>query len=191
MEGSMEQIILILISLALGFWQGLKKRNKKQRKEIVVLENKLAELLDELRNVRRLERIKQYSNRNSQKVKKEKLETDLVSYITKENNNLTYALHYFSLLEFIFNVNDCTSIMDHYINSEELLKIVDDYKEQEIIENDKIDILVQYHDVKRFINSDLLFNDFKKFINTFSLDDYLVTNNEMMEIFKFVLLNFK
>lgn len=187
----MEQIILILISLALGFWQGLKKRNKKQRKEIVVLENKLAELLDELRNVRRLERIKQYSNRNNQKVKKEKLETDLVSYITKENNNLTYALHYFSLLEFIFNVNDCTSIMDHYINSEELLKIVDDYKEQEIIENDKIDILVQYHDVKRFINSDLLFNDFKKFINTFSLDDYLVTNNEMMEIFKFVLLNFK
>ena len=96
-------------------------------------------------------------------------------YITSSNQNYKYLLHTSTLLDFIFD-----------INSRELLAIVDDYIKQE-----PIDIIVTYKNTKKFVNCNILFDDFKSFLYDFNIDEYLVTNSEFLEVSKFILFDFE
>ncbi|WP_285944891.1 hypothetical protein [Thomasclavelia cocleata] len=182
----MEQLILLIISFCLGLWQGLKKRNKKNQKKINDLQSELALAKDKIQKLERINRIEQYSNNSTVKAKREKLETDLMTYITSSNQNYKYLLHTSTLLDFIFEINDSNDIIGHYINSRELLAIVDDYIKQE-----PIDIIVTYKNTKKFVNCNILFDDFKSFLYDFNIDEYLVTNSEFLEVSKFILFDFE
>lgn len=183
--GKMEQLMLLIISFCLGLWQGLKKRNKKNQKKLNDLQSELILANDELKKLKHINRVEQYSNSSTVKAKREKLETDLIAYITSSNQNYKYVLHTFTLLDFIFEINDSNDIIEHYINSRELFAISDDY-----IKHEPIDIVVTYGNTKKFVNSNILFDDFKSFLYAFNIDKYLVTNSEFLEISKFVLFDF-
>lgn len=109
-----------------------------------------------------------------------------MTYITSSNQNYKYLLHTSTLLDFIFEINDSNDIIGHYINSRELLAIVDDYIKQE-----PIDIIVTYKNTKKFVNYNILFDDFKSFLYDFNIDEYLVTNSEFLEVSKFILFDFE
>ncbi|MFR2768854.1 MAG: hypothetical protein ACLTAI_11435 [Thomasclavelia sp.] len=58
----MEEFILIIISLILGFWQGLRKRNKKNNIKTEEYKVKIATLEDEIKTLNRKLRLQQYNN---------------------------------------------------------------------------------------------------------------------------------
>ena len=72
----MQEFLLIVISMLLGFWQGLKKRNKKNNIKIKEYERKLLEKESEIERLKHRIRLEQYNNGT---LKKKNKDTTLLS----------------------------------------------------------------------------------------------------------------
>lgn len=98
----MEEFILIIISLILGFWQGLRKRNKKNNIKTEEYKVKIATLEDEIKALNRKLRLQQYNNGSLKKKNKERFETDLTSFITMSMDSYYLCASVYCLLNIVF-----------------------------------------------------------------------------------------
>jgi len=78
-------LITIIISLLLGYWQGIKKRRRKANKEIESLKEENKTLEKRIKDLQQRNTLEQYSSYHIRNGNKDKFLQDLVSYYTKGN----------------------------------------------------------------------------------------------------------
>lgn len=90
---------LIIISLVLGYLQGLKKKRKKLNTRILELENENAELSRQLESIKKRKRLNQYSSKAFVKGDSDKFEEELTEVITLTDGQKDLAIKSFVFLE--------------------------------------------------------------------------------------------
>lgn len=90
---------LIIISLVLGYLQGVKMKRKKLNIRIQELENENAELFRQLENIKKRKRLSQYSSKAFVKGDSDKFEEELTEVFTLTDEQKDLAIKSFVFLE--------------------------------------------------------------------------------------------
>ena len=192
----MQDTILIIVSFALGFWQGLKKRNKRHKNTIKEYETSIASLNNEIHKLQRRFRLEQYNNGSLKKKNKERFETDLTSFITTSSNNYILCANLYSILNMVFktNSNNDKSYMEQEFMYDKVQNDIEDYFEKSEYQGNNVDLIVEYKNGrKKLINPYTAYENYKSWIDQFNIDIYSITKKELLEIFHFILyeMNFE
>lgn len=186
----MQEFLLIIISLVLGFIQGLKKRNKKHNIKIKELEMQITTLNDELINTKRKIRLEQYNNGSLKKKNKDRFETDYTSFVTESLDNYILCANTYGILNMVFKTNSKTNqnYLEQEFVLEQIINDIENYLEESEYHDDNIDIIVEYQNgIKKFVDPYDAYNSFKEWIDKFNIDIYAISKGELLETMNFIL----
>lgn len=179
----MKELIIILISLGLGFVQGYKFRRKKHNKIIRGLESEIEVLTHKLEKKKRFEMLNQYSTRPYVKGKKEKFETRLVEFVTGNDRNKRIFLEVFGLISCIKSISDLETVNYYLLETE-----IDNIDDQFILENG---VIVTDGNKKYFVEIENCKNSFETLLeDEIPVNDYELTFLDLMETFDEIKQNF-
>ena len=165
----MEEFILIIISLILGFWQGLRKRNKKNNIKTEEYKVKIATL---------------------EKKNKERFEADLTSFITMSMDSYYLCASVYCLLNIVFRTNTKMdrTYYEQEFNVEQISIDIENYLDESELNETNVDLIVEYQKgIKKIINPYDAFACYKEWINSFNIDIYSISLKELMETMYFIL----
>lgn len=139
----MHEFILIIASFLLGFWQGLKKRNKKNKIIIKEYETEISKLNNKITTMERKLRLQQYDNGSLKKKNKDRFETDLTSYITLSSNNYYLCANIYGLLNMIFSINNKknANYMNQKFDLEQIKIEIQNYFEEAELTSTNVDLI--------------------------------------------------
>ena len=169
----MQEFLLIVISMLLGFWQGLKKRNKKNNIKIKEYERKLLEKESEIERLKHRIRLEQYNNGTLKKKNKDRLETELTSYVTTSKDNFILTANAYTIINIVIkeNMKKDMSYMTKELFVDQLQTDIETYLEDSELEGTNVDLLAEYFDGnKKLINPYEANNCFKKWTDEFDLN---------------------
>lgn len=186
----MQDVILMIVAFALGFWQGLKKRNRKHQNMIKEYEMSISSLNDKIHKLQRRFRLEQYNNGSLKKKNKDRFETDLTSFITTSPSNYVLCANVYSILNMVFKVNyqvDKTYMEQEFIY-DQVQTDIEDYFEKSEYQGDNVDLIVEYtKGRKKLINPYTAHDNYKSWIDQFNIEIYSITKKELLEVFHFIL----
>jgi hypothetical protein len=186
----MQDVILMIVAFALGFWQGLKKRNRKHQNMIKEYEMSISSLNDKIHKLQRRFRLEQYNNGSLKKKNKDRFETDLTSFITTSPFNYVLCANVYSILNMVFKVNyqvDKTYMEQEFIY-DQVQTDIEDYFEKSEYQGDNVDLIVEYtKGRKKLINPYTAHDNYKSWIDQFNIEIYSITKKELLEVFHFIL----
>lgn len=186
----MHEFILIIASFLLGFWQGLKKRNKKNKIIIKEYETEISKLNNKITTMERKLRLQQYDNGSLKKKNKDRFETDLTSYITLSSNNYYLCANIYGLLNMIFSINNKknANYMNQKFDLEQIKIEIQNYFEEAELTSTNVDLIIEYQKgVKKLVDPYTVYESYKKWINEFNVDIYDITLKEFIETLHFIL----
>lgn len=192
----MQEFLLIVISMLLGFWQGLKKRNKKNNIKIKEYERKLLEKESEIERLKHRIRLEQYNNGTLKKKNKVRLETELTSYVTTSKDNFILTANAYTIINIVIkeNMKKDMSYMTKELFVDQLQTDIETYLEDSELEGTNVDLLVEYFDGnKKLINPYEANNCFKKWTDEFDLNIYSISLHELIDTMHLILyeINFE
>lgn len=192
----MQEFLLIVISMLLGFWQGLKKRNKKNNIKIKEYERKLLEKESEIERLKHRIRLEQYNNGTLKKKNKDRLETELTSYVTTSKDNFILTANAYTIINIVIkeNMKKDMSYMTKELFVDQLQTDIETYLEDSELEGTNVDLLAEYFDGnKKLINPYEANNCFKKWTDEFDLNIYSISLHELIDTMHFILyeINFE
>ena len=192
----MQEFLLIVISMLLGFWQGLKKRNKKNNIKIKEYERKLLEKESEIERLKHRIRLEQYNNGTLKKKNKDRLETELTSYVTTSKDNFILTANAYTIINIVIKENMKTdmSYMTKELFVDQLQTDIETYLEDSELEGTNVDLLAEYFDGnKKLINPYEANNCFKKWTDEFDLNIYSISLHELIDTMHLILyeINFE
>ena len=192
----MQEFLLIVISMLLGFWQGLKKRNKKNNIKIKEYERKLLEKESEIERLKHRIRLEQYNNGTLKKKNKDRLETELTSYVTTSKDNFILTANGYTIINIVIkeNMKKDMSYMTKELFVDQLQTDVETYLEESELEGTNVDLLAEYFDGnKKLINPYEANNCFKKWTDEFDLNIYSISLHELIDTMHLILyeINFE
>ncbi len=192
----MQEFLLIVISMLLGFWQGLKKRNKKNNIKIKEYERKLLEKESEIERLKHRIRLEQYNNGTLKKKNKDRLETELTSYVTTSKDNFILTANAYTIINIVIkeNMKKDMSYMTKELFVDQLQTDIETYLEDSEIEGTNVDLLAEYFDGnKKLINPYEANNCFKKWTDEFDLNIYSISLHELIDTMHLILyeINFE
>ena len=192
----MQEFLLIVISMLLGFWQGLKKRNKKNNIKIKEYERKLLEKESEIERLKHRIRLEQYNNGTLKKKNKDRLETELTSYVTTSKDNFILTANAYTIINIVIkeNMKKDMSYMTKELFIDQLQTDIETYLEDSEIEGTNVDLLAEYFDGnKKLINPYEANNCFKKWTDEFDLNIYSISLHELIDTMHLILyeINFE
>lgn len=186
----MQDVILMIVAFALGFWQGLKKRNRKHQNMIKEYEMSISSLNDKIHKLQRRFKLEQYNNGSLKKKNKDRFETDLTSFITTSPSNYVLCANVYSILNMVFKVNyqvDKTYMEQEFIY-DQVQTDIEDYFEKSEYQGDNVDLIVEYtKGRKKLINPYTAHDNYKSWIDQFNIEIYSITKKELLEVFHFIL----
>lgn len=192
----MQEFLLIVISMLLGFWQGLKKRNKKNNIKIKEYERKLLEKESEIERLKHRIRLEQYNNGTLKKKNKDRLETELTSYVTTSKDNFILTANAYTIINIVIkeNMKKDMSYMTKELFVDQLQTDIETYLEDSELEGSNVDLLAEYFDGnKKLINPYEANNCFKKWTDEFDLNIYSISLHELIDTMHLILyeINFE
>lgn len=192
----MQEFLLIVISMLLGFWQGLKKRNKKNNIKIKEYERKLLEKESEIERLKHRIRLEQYNNGTLKKKNKDRLETELTSYVTTSKDNFILTANAYTIINIVIkeNMKKDMSYMTKELFIDQLQTDIETYLEDSELEGTNVDLLAEYFDGnKKLINPYEANNCFKKWTDEFDLNIYSISLHELIDTMHLILyeINFE
>ena len=192
----MLDFLLIVISMLLGFWQGLKKRNKKNNIKIKEYERKLLEKESEIERLKHRIRLEQYNNGTLKKKNKDRLETELTSYVTTSKDNFILTANAYTIINIVIkeNMKKDMSYMTKELFVDQLQTDIETYLEDSELEGTNVDLLAEYFDGnKKLINPYEANNCFKKWTDEFDLNIYSISLHELIDTMHLILyeINFE
>lgn len=192
----MQEFLLIVISMLLGFWQGLKKRNKKNNIKIKEYERKLLEKESEIERLKHRIRLEQYNNGTLKKKNKDRLETELTSYVTTSKDNFILTANAYTIINIVIkeNMKKDMSYMTKELFVDQLQTNIETYLEDSELEGTNVDLLAEYFDGnKKLINPYEANNCFKKWTDEFDLNIYSISLHELIDTMHLILyeINFE
>lgn len=192
----MQEFLLIVISMLLGFWQGLKKRNKKNNIKIKEYERKLLEKESEIERLKHRIRLEQYNNGTLKKKNKDRLETELTSYVTTSKENFILTANAYTIINIVIkeNMKKDMSYMTKELFVDQLQTDIETYLEDSELEGTNVDLLAEYFDGnKKLINPYEANNCFKKWTDEFDLNIYSISLHELLDTMHLILyeINFE
>lgn len=192
----MQEFLLIVISMLLGFWQGLKKRNKKNNIKIKEYERKLLEKESEIERLKHRIRLEQYNNGTLKKKNKDRLETELTSYVTTSKDNFILTANAYTIINIVIkeNMKKDMSYMTKELFVDQLQTDIETYLEDSELEGTNVDLLAEYFDGnKKLINPNEANNCFKKWTDEFDLNIYSISLHELIDTMHLILyeINFE
>lgn len=192
----MQEFLLIVISLLLGFWQGLKKRNKKNNIKIKEYERKLLEKESEIERLKHRIRLEQYNNGTLKKKNKDRLETELTSYVTTSKDNFILTANAYTIINIVIkeNMKKDMSYMTKELFVDQLQTDIETYLEDSELEGTNVDLLAEYFDGnKKLISPYEANNCFKKWTDEFDLNIYSISLHELIDTMHLILyeINFE
>lgn len=192
----MQEFLLIVISMLLGFWQGLKKRNKKNNIKIKEYERKLLEKESEIERLKHRIRLEQYNNGTLKKKNKDRLETELTSYVTTSKDNFILTANAYTIINIVIkeNMKKDMSYMTKELFVDQLQTDIETYLEDSELEGTNVDLLAEYFDEnKKLINPYEANNCFKKWTDEFDLNIYSISLHELIDTMHLILyeINFE
>lgn len=192
----MQEFLLIVISMLLGFWQGLKKRNKKNNIKIKEYERKLLEKESEIERLKHRIRLEQYNNGTLKKKNKDRLETELTSYVTTSKDNFILTANAYTIINIVIkeNMKKDMSYMTKELFVDQLQTDIETYLEDSELEGTNVDLLAEYFDGnKKLINPYEANNCFKKWTDEFDLNIYSISLHELIDTMYLILyeINFE
>ena len=192
----MQEFLLIVISMLLGFWQGLKKRNKKNNIKIKEYERKLLEKESEIERLKHRIRLEQYNNGTLKKKNKDRMETELTSYVTTSKDNFILTANAYTIINIVIkeNMKKDMSYMTKELFVDQLQTDIETYLEDSEIEGTNVDLLAEYFDGnKKLINPYEANNCFKKWTDEFDLNIYSISLHELIDTMHLILyeINFE
>ena len=192
----MQEFLLIVISMLLGFWQGLKKRNKKNNIKIKEYERKLLEKESEIERLKYRIRLEQYNNGTLKKKNKDRLETELTSYVTTSKDNFILTANAYTIINIVIkeNMKKDMSYMTKELFVDQLQTDIETYLEDSELEGTNVDLLAEYFDGnKKLINPYEANNCFKKWTDEFDLNIYSISLHELIDTMHLILyeINFE
>ena len=192
----MQEFLLIVISMLLGFWQGLKKRNKKNNIKIKEYERKLLEKESEIERLKHRIRLEQYNNGTLKKKNKDRLETELTSYVTTSKDNFILTANAYTIINIVIkeNMKKDMSYMTKELFVDQLQTDIETYLEDSELEGTNVDLLAAYFDGnKKLINPYEANNCFKKWTDEFDLNIYSISLHELIDTMHLILyeINFE
>ena len=192
----MQEFLLIVISMLLGFWQGLKKRNKKNNIKIKEYERKLLEKESEIERLKHRIRLEQYNNGTLKKKNKDRLETELTSYVTTSKDNFILTANAYTIINIVIkeNMKKDMSYMTKELFVDQLQTDIETYVEDSELEGTNVDLLAEYFDGnKKLINPYEANNCFKKWTDEFDLNIYSISLHELIDTMHLILyeINFE
>ena len=192
----MQEFLLIVISMLLGFWQGLKKRNKKNNIKIKEYERKLLEKESEIERLKHRIRLEQYNNGTLKKKNKDRLETELTSYVTTSKDNFILKANAYTIINIVIkeNMKKDMSYMTKELFVDQLQTDIETYLEDSELEGTNVDLLAEYFDGnKKLINPYEANNCFKKWTDEFDLNIYSISLHELIDTMHLILyeINFE
>ena len=192
----MQEFLLIVISMLLGFWQGLKKRNKKNNIKIKEYERKLLEKESEIERLKHRIRLEQYNNGTLKKKNKDRLETELPSYVTTSKDNFILTANAYTIINIVIkeNMKKDMSYMTKELFVDQLQTDIETYLEDSELEGTNVDLLAEYFDGnKKLINPYEANNCFKKWTDEFDLNIYSISLHELIDTMHLILyeINFE
>lgn len=192
----MQEFLLIVISMLLGFWQGLKKRNKKNNIKIKEYERKLLEKESEIERLKHRIRLEQYNNGTLKKKNKDRLETELTSYVTRSKDNFILTANAYTIINIVIkeNMKKDMSYMTKELFVDQLQTDIETYLEDSELEGTNVDLLAEYFDGnKKLINPYEANNCFKKWTDEFDLNIYSISLHELIDTMHLILyeINFE
>lgn len=192
----MQEFLLIVISMLLGFWQGLKKRNKKNNIKIKEYERKLLEKESEIERLKHRIRLEQYNNGTLKKKNKDRLETELTSYVTTSKDNFILTANAYTIINIVIkeNMKKDMSYMTKELFVDQLQTDIETYLEDSELEGTNVDLLAEYFDGnKKLINPYEANNCFKKWTDEFDLNIYSISLHELFDTMHLILyeINFE
>lgn len=192
----MQEFLLIVISMLLGFWQGLKKRNKKNNIKIKEYERKLLEKESEIERLKHRIRLEQYNNGTLKKKNKDRLETELTSYVTTSKDNFILTANAYTIINIVIkeNMKKDMSYMTKELFVDQLQTDIETYLEDSELEGTNVDLLAEYFDGnKKLINPYEANNCFKKWTGEFDLNIYSISLHELIDTMHLILyeINFE
>ena len=188
----MQEFLLIVISMLLGFWQGLKKRNKKNNIKIKEYERKLLEKESEIERLKHRIRLEQYNNGTLKKKNKDRLETELTSYVTTSKDNFILTANAYTIINIVIKKD--MSYMTKELFVDQLQTDIETYLEDSELEGTNVDLLAEYFDGnKKLINPYEANNCFKKWTDEFDLNIYSISLHELIDTMHLILyeINFE
>lgn len=192
----MQEFLLIVISMLLGFWQGLKKRNKKNNIKIKEYERKLLEKESEIERLKHRIRLEQYNNGTLKKKNKDRLEIELTSYVTTSKDNFILTANAYTIINIVIkeNMKKDMSYMTKELFVDQLQTDIETYLEDSELEGTNVDLLAEYFDGnKKLINPYEANNCFKKWTDEFDLNIYSISLHELIDTMHLILyeINFE
>lgn len=192
----MQEFLLIVISMLLGFWQGLKKRNKKNNIKIKEYERKFLEKESEIERLKHRIRLEQYNNGTLKKKNKDRLETELTSYVTTSKDNFILTANAYTIINIVIkeNMKKDMSYMTKELFVDQLQTDIETYLEDSELEGTNVDLLAEYFDGnKKLINPYEANNCFKKWTDEFDLNIYSISLHELIDTMHLILyeINFE
>lgn len=192
----MQEFLLIVISMLLGFWQGLKKRNKKNNIKIKEYERKLLEKESEIERLKHRIRLEQYNNGTLKKKNEDRLETELTSYVTTSKDNFILTANAYTIINIVIkeNMKKDMSYMTKELFVDQLQTDIETYLEDSELEGTNVDLLAEYFDGnKKLINPYEANNCFKKWTDEFDLNIYSISLHELIDTMHLILyeINFE
>lgn len=190
----MQEFLLIVISMLLGFWQGLKKRNKKNNIKIKEYERKLLEKESEIERLKHRIRLEQYNNGTLKKKNKDRLETELTSYVTTSKDNFILTANAYTIINIVIkeNMKKDMSYMTKELFVDQLQTDIETYLEDSELEGTNVDLLAEYFDGnKKLINPYEANNCFKKWTDEFDLNIYSISLHELIDTMHLILYEIK
>ena len=192
----MQEFLLIVISMLLGFWQGLKKRNKNNNIKIKEYERKLLEKESEIERLKHRIRLEQYNNGTLKKKNKDRLETELTSYVTTSKDNFILTANAYTIINIVIkeNMKKDMSYMTKELFVDQLQTDIETYLEDSELEGTNVDLLAEYFDGnKKLINPYEANNCFKKWTDEFDLNIYSISLHELIDTMHLILyeINFE
>lgn len=172
----MKELILIMVSLLLGFWQGIKKRNKKNEQIIYELKTTISDLQY---NLRKLER--KNGNLIANKKNLKLLETDLLDYINNDESHKDILSNSYYFIDYVMRE----------IASDELRYQLFDFEIfNELIEglfDDVSDIII----IEYSTSIAECYQQCKLFLEDIDIEKYSVTYDELLNTIYLVALEKK
>lgn len=132
----MKSLILILISLFLGFWQGSRLKKRKLKNEIVMLNKKIEELNATIDDITYKNRLSMFDSRYQKKYDRTYLEERLTEYITSTSEHVEVCYTYISVISYI--VQDVNTMINKENFKSQIDLLLNDFQYLQVIPSMKI-----------------------------------------------------
>ena len=170
--------------------------NKKNNIKIKEYERKLLEKESEIERLKHRIRLEQYNNGTLKKKNKDRLETELTSYVTTSKDNFILTANAYTIINIVIkeNMKKDMSYMTKELFVDQLQTDIETYLEDSELEGTNVDLLAEYFDGnKKLINPYEANNCFKKWTDEFDLNIYSISLHELIDTMHLILyeINFE